>query len=379
MEINFGPNNNYNIFELSASVRCIMKLLDIHMFQDSEYKIGNVIHGVRTYEHNSTNIKSILTVSANKKNKYHEGINKKYKNNDTITSKKGSNVDMFKNSLENLKLTKIDEINATLHSDRFNCRRMKNLRIAIAEGDQTKILWFQGRKKTVILVHLDKKSLRFMLLSRATTSQTQQAQATGNNVQSELWYSVPIQYTASTSSTGYQLLNFIPRMESGTIERIFTCDLCEEIVGSLEIVKSHSCLMGYAKAIFDENLYFYPQSIYSSEESKENGKISVTVLCGLFSGEAAKTVSNMPVCNNNMNIEDEEEKENLHKMISLNSKKQRINRNSNQDSIILAQISEALRAAAGNFFAINSSNERRRFRNDDFLATSSISKISGDN
>ncbi|KYN04402.1 hypothetical protein ALC62_04738, partial [Cyphomyrmex costatus] len=53
-----------------------------------------------------------------------------------------------------------------------------------------------------------------------------------------------------------------------------------------------------------------------------------------------RTVSNIPVCNN-MNVEDEEE-ESAQDDTPKNSKKQRVNRNSNQDSVILEQISEAL-------------------------------------
>ncbi|KAM0731335.1 Protein VAPYRIN [Formica fusca] len=44
-EIDLGPDDNYDMPELSASIRekCITKLLDIHVFQDSEFKIGSAI------------------------------------------------------------------------------------------------------------------------------------------------------------------------------------------------------------------------------------------------------------------------------------------------------------------------------------------------
>ncbi|CAL1681579.1 unnamed protein product [Lasius platythorax] len=44
-EIDLGPDDNYDMPELSASIRekYITKLLDIHVFQDSEFKIGSAI------------------------------------------------------------------------------------------------------------------------------------------------------------------------------------------------------------------------------------------------------------------------------------------------------------------------------------------------
>ncbi|KAH0951694.1 hypothetical protein HN011_012504 [Eciton burchellii] len=45
IELDLSPDDNYDVPELSASIRekCITRLLDIHVFQDSEYKIGSTI------------------------------------------------------------------------------------------------------------------------------------------------------------------------------------------------------------------------------------------------------------------------------------------------------------------------------------------------
>ncbi|EGI57369.1 hypothetical protein G5I_14592 [Acromyrmex echinatior] len=94
-----------------------------------------------------------------------------------------------------------------------------------------------------------------------------------------------------------------------------------------------------------------------------------------------ESVSNTPVSNNYINIEDEEEKEEESAQDDIPKKQEAKDKQKlKPSSIILAQISETLYEPPPTIsLPFNSSNERRRFLNDDFFATSSISKISGDN